>query len=33
MPARKVARDYDFLGVNRVKNLADPVDARDAVNL
>lgn len=33
MPARKVARDYDFLGVNRVKNIADPVDARDAVNL
>lgn len=33
MPARKVARDYDFLNVNRIKGLADPVDARDAVNL
>lgn len=33
MPARKIARDYDFLNVNRIKGLADPVDARDAVNL
>jgi hypothetical protein len=31
--ARRVARDYDFLNVNRVKGLADPVDPSDAVNL